>query len=486
MPQKTRVRFPPSPTGEPHVGNIRTAIFNWLLAKKTGGVFVIRIEDTDLARKVDGAVESILQTLKWLGIGWDEGPEVGGENGPYFQSQRLSLYDQAANDLLANGHAYYCYCSSERLSKLRKSQSERKVQLGYDGYCKKLTSNDVARLKREDSQPVVRFSMPSHGTTSIVDLIRGKVTFENQLLDDFVILKSDGFPTYHLANVVDDNAMHISHVLRAEEWLPSTPRHVLIYQALGLEPPQFAHLPIILAPDKSKLSKRHGATSALDYREQGFLPEAMVNFLTLLGWSLDDKTEIFSVEELIANFSLDRVSKSGAVFDIDKLTWLNGHYIRNKACEELADLLIEYWSSYPPYEIPELPNKHYLTQIVPLIQERLKTLSDAAPLTRFFFNTATTYSPAELIQKGMDSGSTLNALECSLIELQKLECFDHDIIEISLRQLAASLELKVGQLLGTLRVAITGLQVSPPLFESMSVLGKDRCLAAIRIGIGHL
>ena len=293
-------QVPPSPTGDPHVGNVRTAIFNWLFARGAGGSFVIRIEDTDQSRKVEGAVESILETLRWLGVDWDEGPDVGGDYGPYVQSERLDLYRAAADDLLAAGRAYECHCGPERLDDLRREQGRRKGRVGYDGRCRDPRAREKAAA--EGGPPVVRFMMPGEGSTSIRDIVRGEVTFDNALIDDFVILKSDGFPTYHLASVVDDSAMRISHVLRAEEWLPSAPRHVLLYRALGLDLPLFAHLPIILAPDRSKLSKRHGATSALEYREMGYVPQAMVNFLTLLGWSLDDRTEIFSRDDLFASF----------------------------------------------------------------------------------------------------------------------------------------------------------------------------------------
>ncbi len=484
MSDTVRVRFPPSPTGEPHVGNIRSAIFNWLFARGSGGSFIIRIEDTDQSRKVEGAVEAILETLRWLGMDWDEGPDVGGDFGPYVQSERLDLYRGAADDLLASGGAYECYCGPERLDALRREQGKRKERVGYDGRCR----DPEARRKAaaEGGPPVVRFMMPAEGSTSIDDVVRGEVTFENALIDDFVVLKSDGFPTYHLASVVDDSAMRISHVLRAEEWLPSAPRHVLLYRALGLDLPQFAHLPIILAPDRSKLSKRHGATSALEYREMGYLPQAMVNFLTLLGWSLDDRTEIFSRDELFANYSLERVSRSGAVFSVDKLAWLNGHYIRESTPGELADALLEYWGRYPQDGISELPERDRLLEIVPLVRERLKTLADAAPLVSFFFADAVEYDGAELVQKGMDAESTKGALLAAETALQGLDEFDAESIEGVLRPLAAELGIKVGQLLGSLRVATTGLRVSPPLFETFEVLGRERCIASIRAAAGRV
>jgi glutamyl-tRNA synthetase len=305
-------------------------------------------------------------------------------------------------------------------------------------------------------------------------------------VDDFVLLKSDGFPTYHLAAVVDDHAMEISHVLRAEEWLPSAPRHLQVYAAFGWKPPLFAHLPIILAPDRSKLSKRHGATSILDYWAQGYLPQTMVNFLALLGWSLDGKTEIMSIRELTASFSLERVSKAGAIFDADKLSWMNGHYIRQMSGEQLVDALLDYWRRYPPAEIPRLPKASYLLRIVPLIQERLKTLADAAPLIPFFFTTEVGYDAGELVQKRMDVAGTKAALEKAYSALRDLPGFDGDSIEGVLRPLADDLGIKAGQLFGSLRVATTGLKVSPPLFETMELLGRERSLAAIKAAADRL
>lgn len=477
--RKVRVRYAPSPTGEPHVGNVRTAIFDWLFARHHDGDFIIRIEDTDRSRFVEGAIDKQFEALKWLGIDWDEGPDVGGDFGPYVQSERLNLYREAVDWLLQSGGAYRCYCTSERLDAIRQEQSQLRQQIGYDGHCLNLT--DVDRREREHSgdPSVVRFRMPSDGDTIAVDAIRGEVTFENRLVDDFVILKTDGFPTYHLASVVDDHAMEISHVLRAEEWLSSTPRHLHLYQALGWEPPVLAHLSVILAPDKSRLSKRHGATSVLEYREMGFLPDALVNFLALLGWSLDDKTELLSRRQLIENFSIERVNKSGAIFNIEKLNWMNGQYFRAMSAEELADMLLSYWSLYPAESIPENPPRELVVQIVPLIRERLKTLKDAAPLVAFFFTDGVEYDTGELTQKGMDEDATTTALRECLAALHVLPVFDAESIEGALRPLADELGLKTGQLLGTLRVATTGLKVAPPLFQTIEILGRRRSLAAI-------
>jgi len=337
MNKSVRVRYAPSPTGHPHVGNIRTALFNWLFARHYGGSFIVRIEDTDVARKVEGTVEAILNSLRWLGLDWDEGPGVGGKYGPYFQSQRLDLYREAAERLVSQGDAYYCYCSPRRLEEMRAEQVRRKQPPGYDRHCRQLSQEERAQKEAEGVIPVVRFKIPLEGQVRFTDLIRGEVVFDSNTIDDFVLLKSDGYPTYHLASVVDDHFMEISHVLRAEEWLSSTPRHLLLYQALGFDPPQLAHLPMLRGADRAKVSKRHGAVSIVDYYEQGYLPEAMVNFLALLGWSLDDKTEILSRQELIKNFSLERVSRTAAIFNRDKLDWMNGVYIRSLTADEFFD-----------------------------------------------------------------------------------------------------------------------------------------------------
>ncbi|MBM3934729.1 MAG: glutamate--tRNA ligase [SAR202 cluster bacterium] len=486
MADHVRVRFAPSPTGEPHVGNIRTAIFDWLMARGAGGAFIIRIEDTDQARKVEGTVEAIYGAMKWLGLDWDEGPDVGGAYGPYVQSERLPMYREVADRLVAKRKAYRCTCSPERLEQVRKDQMERKQPPMYDRRCRSLSAADREAESAKGGPQVVRFAMPMEGVSTVNDLIRGEVSFENRLVDDFVMLKSDGFPTYHLANVVDDRHMKITHVLRAEEWLPSTPRHLQLYAALGWEPPRFAHLPIILAPDRSKLSKRHGATSVMEYRALGYLPQALLNFLTLLGWSLDDKTEILSPQELIRQFSLERVTKSAAIFNIEKLNWMNGVYIRGLPAEGLADALLDFWSAYPPEELPRVPQRDLLLKIVPLIQERLKTLKEAAGMIPFFMADPAPYGKDELIQKKTDDATTKQALERSLAALAPLGAFDAATLEGALRPLADQLGIKAGQLLGTLRVATTGLQVAPPLFQTMEVLGKDRVLRDIRRAMAKL
>ena len=506
MADEVRVRYAPSPTGEPHVGNVRTALFNWLFARKHGGSFIVRIEDTDRERYVEDAVRVILEALNWLGLNWDEGPEVGGPYDPYFQSQRLESYQRVAVNLVDTGYAYYCYCSPERLQEMRQEQQRRGEPSHYDRHCRDLSlpspplfgtsnpqtsANTVAEgtgkgHEEGEDKAVVRFKMPLSGRTDLDDLIRGEVSWQNELLDDFVILKSDGFPTYHLGNVVDDHLMKITHVLRAEEWLPSTPRHLLVYQALGYQLPRFGHFPLILGPDRSKLSKRHGATSILEYREMGFLPEALVNFMVLLGWSLDDRTDIISMDTLVNSFSLERIGKGGAIFDQEKLLWMNGMYIRQLSYKDLAERITPYLEQVLPPEIPRPLDREYLGRIMPLIKERIKRLGESAELTSYFFQEQLTYETQNLIQKGMDHEGAGDALRRAQEVLAALIAFDTPSLEAALRALATELGLSVKQLFGALRVALTGRTASPPLFDIMEVLGRQRCLRRLARAVEHL
>jgi glutamyl-tRNA synthetase len=486
MTRPVRVRFAPSPTGYPHVGNIRTALFDWLFARHTGGRFVLRIEDTDVARKVEGAVEAIMDGLRWLGLDWDEGPDVGGDYGPYYQSQRVELYRQAAERLVAQGDAYYCYCSPERLEEMRVEQVRRKQPPGYDRHCRDLSPQERAKKEAEGIKPVVRFKTPLEGQTGFSDLIWGDVVFEHNTIDDFVLLKSDGYPTYHLANVVDDHAMEISHVIRAEEWISSTPRHLLLYQALGLEPPLYIHHPMILGPDRAKLSKRHGAVSIIDYREQGYLPETMFNFLALIGWSLDDRTEIMSRQELVDNFSLERIGKTGAIFNRGKLDWMNGVYIRSLSIEDFTQRALPFLDKGLPPQVKRPLDIDYVRKVMPLVQERAKTLADVPRLTRFFFELQLELDLQTLIVTGMDVKSTRKALEVVRERLEKLEPFDANSLEALLRPLATELGLKTGQLFGTLRATATGESAAPPLFDTMAVLGRERCLSRIEAALDKL
>ena len=423
-----RVRYPPSPTGEPHLGNIRTALFNWLFAKNNKGKFILRVEDTDRNRLVEGAMESQLEALKWLGIDWDEGPDIGGAYKPYTQSERLDIYKKISDRLIQDGFAYKCYCSQERLAQMREGYKKTQSIVGYDRKCRNINSLELGEINNEKSY-VVRFKTPLEGKIIFNDLVRGQVEFENIRLDDFVILKSDGFPTYHLANVIDDYYMKITHVMRAEEWLSSTPKHIHIYNSMNWEIPKFAHLPIILAPDKSKLSKRHGATSILEYRRLGYLRNAMVNFLAKLGWSLDGETEKIETSELISNFSLKKVSKSGAIFDIDKLNWLNGVYIRGLTVDELTFELLDYWKIFPSLELPVNIDYDLLKRIVPLISERIKTLNDAGPLISYFFSDTVKYKKEQILQKGLNFSDVNIILEKLYSEVIAIDNFESNVIE---------------------------------------------------------
>ncbi|MCI0855447.1 MAG: glutamate--tRNA ligase [Chloroflexi bacterium] len=474
-----RVRFAPSPTGLPHVGGARTALFNWLLARSTGGQFILRIEDTDQARLVPEAVGAIEESLRWLGLDWDEGPDIGGPFGPYTQSERLDLYHSYAKQLVENGAAYECFCSSDRLTALRKEQQQNKQPPRYDNNCRDLEKRAEQQAKGGD--PVVRFKIPGTGTTSFTDALRGDVSFENSTIDDFVILKSDGFPTAHLAHVTDDHLMEISHVMRGEEWVSSTPRQILLYQALGWEPPMFVHMSVILGPDKAKLSKRHGALSVLQYRDDGYLPDAMFNFLGLIGWSLDDHTVIISREEFVEHFVLERMGKNPAVFDMEKLTWMNGVYLRDLPEERLADLIAERLESDLPESASRPVDKETVRSLVPLVRERIKRLDEVAEMVEGFFTDELNESADELLAKRLKKtpGVGLRALAAAEARGQALETWQHEAIEETMRTLAEDLKMKPGDLFMLLRIACTGRAVSPPLFESMEIIGKERCLQRI-------
>ncbi len=484
MVAEVRVRYAPSPTGQPHIGNIRTALFNWLFARHHGGKFIVRIEDTDQTRFVDGAIEAILDGLRWLNIDWDEGPEVEGPHAPYEQSNRLEIYHLLSEQLLDQGNAYYCFCSREALERLRRANRESGAGSGCN--CRRQgLAGAAAGQPVDDGSRVVRFAMPESGVTQVHDLIRGDVEWRNELQEDFIILKSDGFPTYHLAVVADDHLMEISHVMRAEEWLPSTPRHLQLYQAFGYQPPEFAHLPMITGADRAKLSKRHGATAIGEYRDEGYLPEALLNFMALLGWSLDGSTEVVPLQTVIDNFTLDRITKSAAIFDQDKLMWMNGVYIRDLPTGELARRMEE--------NIPrslDANEEAYLCRIAPLVQERLKRLDDSDDMTAYFFGElAPEYDGAILVQKGMDSDGTLHALQAALDDLKANTAdddFGHEKLESLLGDTGQRLDLSRRQFFGLVRTAATGRNVSPPLFETMEVMGRARILSRLRLAAQKL
>ena len=484
--KRVRVRYAPSPTGEPHIGNIHTAFFNWLFARHNNGSFIVRIEDTDQKRLVPTAPVSILESLRWLGMDWDEGPDVGGGYGPYYQSQRLDMYQFYARKLVEEGAAYPCYCSEKRLEQMRAEQQARKVPPGYDRTCRNLAPAERAARDAEGITPVVRFKMPLTGTTSYHDVVYGDIKVENSTQDDLVLLKSDGFPTYHLANVIDDHLMEISHIMRANEWLPSVPRHVLLYEALGWTMPVYAHLPMLLGPDRSKLSKRHGATSVLAYRELGYLVEAVQNFMALLGWAYDDRTEIFTLDKLVEVFTLEKVSPSPSIFNVEKLDWLNGHYLRSIAAEELTRRALPFVlkdlraaggseEKWPAARVETLS-----TRFMPLVQERIKKLADIWPLVDFFFADDVTYDRALLVGKGMTEADARNVLAAAHKALSALDTWQAPVMEAVLRPLAEHLGLKAGQFFGTLRVAITGKTITPPLLESMVIAGRTTSTARLQ------
>jgi glutamyl-tRNA synthetase len=469
------------------VGNIRTALFAWLLARHEGGQFLLRFEDTDRQRYVPESVEPIFESLRWLGLQWDEGPDIGGPHAPYVQSERREIYAEHAQRLVESGHAYECFCSTERLDEVRKAQQKRGEPPKYDRLCRDLSDAEREAKRAEGITSVVRFRTPLTGITRAPDYLRGEIEFENATLDDFVLLKSDGYPTYQLAAIVDDQIMQISHVLRGDEWISSLPRNWLTYQAFGWEPPVFVHLPVIVGPDRSKLAKRHGATSALEYRDQGYLPEAMVNFLVLLGWSLDDKTVIIPRDELVEHFTLDRITKNPAAFDLDKLTWMNGEYIRALANERLVEVIAERLERDLPATVSRPVDREVVQRVVPLVRERIRTLADVAEMVEGFFADELTYDAATLLGKRFRDNPS-GAEDALLQARERLDgvAWEHEPLEQAMRSLAEERELKAGDFFMLLRVAVMGKPVSPPLFESMEELGREKSLKRIDRAIASL
>ncbi len=486
-----RVRFAPSPTGIQHVGGYRTALFDWLLARHFGGQFLLRIEDTDTLRTVPGAVDAVLDGFRWLGLDWDEGPEVGGPYGPYFQTQRRDIYLLCTEQLIAGGHAYRCFCTPERLTAVREGQRLRGEPPRYDRHCRTLTADEIAEKLAAGATYTVRLAVPFTGTTRLRDELRTDVVvFENANLDDAVLLKSNGLPTYHLAHVIDDHLMGISHVIRAEEWISSAPLHLLTYAAFGWQPPRFAHVPDVLGLNGKKLSKRHGAKTLQDLRAQGFLPAAVINYLALLGWSFDDKENVLSRDQLIAAFTLERVGVAGARYDEDRLLWFNGYYIRQLTPAALTEQAAPFMER--PHAEGGLPDsvarpldRAYTTRVLALEQERMKLLAEAPAMTEFFFTDAITYEPKLLIAKQMDAPRTLDGLRRAEAILADVADWQAAALEAPLRELVAELGLKPVQLFTSLRVAVTGRTISPPLFETMEVLGRAVSLRRLHEAI-HL
>ena len=483
-----RTRYAPSPTGDPHVGNIRSALFSWAYARSQGGQFILRIEDTDRNRLVETSTGAIMESLRWLGIDWDEGPEVGGPHEPYFQSQRLPLYQRAASQLIAAGRAYRCFCTAERLEQMRAAQAAAKQPPGYDGLCRQLSAEESeARSRREPF--VVRFAMRREGQTVLNDLVRGQVVFENKLQDDFVMLKSDGYPTYHLGVVVDDTEMEITHAIRGDEWISSAPKHIQLYEALGWTPPVWAHLPLILGPDHKKLSKRSGDTALLDYRTNGYLPAAMINFLAFLGWSLDDHTSILSIEELKQHFDLSRVVANPAVFDIDRLNFLNGHYIRAMGDAEWVETIATWCESGLPASVPRPVDRPVIEQAAPLLKERVARLDEIAPMVAFLFGEeAPEYAPEAILERVPEREVAIRVLETAAERLGAVPDAEWEVarIEAVIRGLEEPLGLKLRKFVPALYVAEMGRAQGIPLFDSLVLLGRERSLRRLRTAIRKL
>ncbi|MCO6431637.1 MAG: glutamate--tRNA ligase [Deltaproteobacteria bacterium] len=482
---EVRTRFAPSPTGYPHIGGMRTAFYAWLLAKHYNGKFLLRIEDTDQERLVRGAIKQIVEGLAWFGVipdeapsnkelseigeSWDGAPDIGGQYGPYIQSLRLPRYKEVAQQLIDSGHAYRCDCTPEMLERERNEQMARKELPGYSGYCR--TRNVSA-----EKPHVVRFKMPAKVSLVLQDAVRGRVAWDNIPLRDSVLLKSDGFPTYHLAVVVDDHDMKISHVLRGEEWLPTTPLHLLLYEALQWEKPIFAHLPQVLGPDGKKLSKRHGATAYDAFRDDGYLPEALFNFVVLIGWSPGEgeEQEVFKIEEICRRFTLEHVNKAGGVFDYNKLAWMNGVYIRSLQPDDFVARVTPFLEKAGLKVDPQR-----FGAIAPHVQERIKLLTEAAPMVEFLFVDKIERDMQQMFKKDIDRAKARQILTLSLERLTKLEAFEIAPIEGVLRPLAEELGLKVGPMFGVLRIAVTGKTITPPLFESFAALGREKTLSRI-------
>lgn len=483
MTRPVRTRYAPSPTGDPHVGNIRTALFAWALARANRGQFLLRIEDTDQRRLVESSVDRIVESLEWLGLDWDEGWGKGGPHGPYRQSERLHLYQEAAERLMNEGRAYRCFCTSERLDELRARQTAAKQPPGYDGLCRSIPAEE-SRQRAQSETFVVRFRMRDEGTTVLEDAIRGTVTFENKLQDDFVALKSDGYPTYHLAAIVDDHLMEISHVLRAEEWLSSAPKHLQLNEALGYEPPVYAHLPLIHGPDHKKLSKRTGDTAALEYRDKGYLPDAMVNFLALLGWSLDDKTTIIPRDTFVENFTLDRVVPNPAVFDLARLDYLNGQYIRDLDDAEWEALVLEWCEAGLPDSIERPLDRAVIASAAPLLKERVAKLDEIADLTEFLFTfEAPPYDADLLVERaGGETATAVRILDAALLALDAVDedGWTKDAVETAIRSLQDTLGLKLRKFVSVLYVAEMGRAQGIPLFDSVYILGRERAIQRLR------
>lgn len=512
-----RVRYAPSPTGMQHIGGVRTALFNYLYARSQGGKFILRLEDTDRTRYDEKYVQNLYDTMAWLGIDWDEGGSKGGEYGPYVQSERFELYKKYAMELVEKGEAYYCFCDAERLERIRKIQTENKLPPGYDRNCRHLTAEEVKANLDAGKPYVIRLKVPLEGKTKFADHLLGDIEWNNEdISPDPVLLKSDGFPTYHLANIVDDHMMKITHVMRAQEWIPSTPLHVQMYRSFGWEHPEFCHLPMVNGSDGKKLSKRHGSTSLNEFRARGYLPQAIVNYVALLGCSYEDGRDMYTLEELGKAFKLEHLNKAPAVFDYKKLEWYNGQYIRALTDEELynwvlpfitgtGDATLEINPDNPqpkPKVGPEYSGvslgedgqpvcvdqsmgmtsadvKKKLLELMPLIKERLHFLTDAAEMVHFLFTEPAVLPKTDIIPKKLDEAKTKEVLEKSKEFIAKLPSLDHEASEALAKSMAEELGVKLGDFMMPIRMAVTGSRVSPPLIGSILILGVEKSIQRV-------
>ena len=475
-----RVRFAPSPTGFLHVGGLRTALYNYLFAKRNNGTFVLRIEDTDRNRFVEGAVENLIKALKWAGLDFDEGPETGGDFGPYMQSQRLNIYKKYADELIEKGEAYYCFCTPERLKALKEEQEKQKLpQAKYDKLCLHLSNDEIINKLASGIPKVVRLNVKGNHTIRFDDIIREHVEFDSNNVDDQVLIKSDGYPTYHLANVVDDHLMKITHVIRGEEWLSSTPKHVLLYDAFDWERPIFAHLPLLLNPDRSKLSKRQGDVAVEDYRDKGFLKDALINFVALLGWNAGDDREFYYIDELIKSFSLERVNKAGAVFDLQKLNWLNSEHLRKKSLSELlADLRIEIQKS--KFKSQNFSDD-YLAQIIEAMKERVSFVKEFIDNCTYFYEAPTQYEQKSIEKNWKpETPEHLNKLKEEFASLNNPKKED---FETALSKISEELNVGKGKLIHPLRLAVSGQSTGPGMFDLLIIIGKDEVVKRIEAAI---